>query len=76
MSAATLDNFATQLAEALCAALTALGTLELARLICEVDRVFFAEAFPELAFSRGDSWENTMAYGKPACELMLVLCKI
>jgi hypothetical protein len=52
---------------------TALGTPELARLICEVDRVFFAEAFPEFAFSRGDSWENTMAYGKPACEFMLVL---
>jgi hypothetical protein len=52
---------------------TATGTPELARLICDVDRVFFAEAFPEFGFSRGDSWENTIAYGRPSCEFMLTL---
>jgi hypothetical protein len=52
---------------------TATGTPELARLICDVDRVFFAEAFPEFEFSRGDSWETTIAYGQPACVFMLTL---
>ncbi|NTU84990.1 MAG: L-2-amino-thiazoline-4-carboxylic acid hydrolase [Chloroflexales bacterium] len=52
---------------------TATRTPELARLICDVDRVFFAEAFPEFGFSRGDSWENTIAYGKPHCTFTLAL---
>lgn len=52
---------------------TATGTPELARLICDVDRVFFAEAFPEFVFSRGDSWENTIAYGMPHCTFTLAL---
>lgn len=52
---------------------TATGTPELARLICDIDRVFFAEAFPEFGFSRGDSWENTIAYGKPHCTFTLAL---
>ena len=52
---------------------TAAGTPELTRLICEVDRVFFAQAFREFAFSRGDSWENTIAYGRQCCEFILTL---
>ena len=52
---------------------TAAGTPELTRLICDVDRVFFAQAFPEFTFSRSDSWENTIAYGRPRCAFMLTL---
>ncbi len=40
---------------------------ELTRLFCEVDTEFFAEAFPEFRFHRGDSLENTVAYGKDHC---------
>lgn len=47
------------------------GTPELTRLICEVDQVFFPEAFPDFHFDRGDSWENTMAYGKDHCDFIL-----
>lgn len=47
------------------------GTPELTRLICEADNVFFPQAFPDLTFSRGDSWENTIAYGQDHCEYVL-----
>ena len=47
------------------------GTPELTRLICEADQVFFPAAFPDLTFSRGDSWENTIAYGRDHCEYVL-----
>jgi hypothetical protein len=44
------------------------GTPELATAFCEVDRRFFPEAFPGFRFHRGDSWENTIAFGKSHCE--------
>lgn len=46
------------------------GTPELTKLFCEVDRRFFPEAFPGLTFHRGNSWENTIAYGKDHCEFV------
>ena len=46
---------------------TQAGTPELTKLFCEVDREFFAAAFPDLNFHRGDSWENTIAYGRKFC---------
>ena len=46
------------------------GTPELTQLFCEVDREFFPKAFPSLKFHRGDSWENTIAYGKDHCEFI------
>jgi hypothetical protein len=47
------------------------GTPELTRFLCETDQAFFPSAFPDLEFSRGDSWENTMAYGKDHCEYLV-----
>ncbi len=47
------------------------GTPELTRFFCRGDELFFSTAFPDLAFTRGDSWENTMAYGKDHCEYIL-----
>jgi len=44
---------------------------ELTKLICDVDREFFPMAFPEFSFNRGESWENTIAYGKPNCDFIL-----
>ena len=44
------------------------GVPELTRPFCESDRLFYPQAFPEVAFSRGDSWENTIAYGRDHCE--------
>ena len=49
---------------------TETGTPELTKLFCEVDRRFFPEAFPDFRFHRGDSWENTIAYGKNHCEFV------
>jgi hypothetical protein len=49
---------------------TEAGTPELTKLFCEVDRRFFPEAFPDFRFHRGDSWENTIAYGKDHCEFV------
>ena len=49
---------------------TAVNTPELTRFFCEVDRRFFPEAFPDFRFHRGDSWENTIAFGKPQCEFV------
>jgi len=46
------------------------GTSELTKLFCEVDHRFFPEAFPDFRFHRGDSWENTIAYGKDHCEFV------
>ena len=43
------------------------GTPELTRLFCEVDIEFFSRAFPDFKFYRGDSLENTVAYGKDHC---------
>lgn len=51
------------------------GTPELTQLFCEVDRVFYEKAFPGLVFHRGDSWENTMAYGKDHCDFISELKK-
>lgn len=48
-----------------------LGTPELARFFCQGDEKFFPVAFPDLIFTRGDSWENTIAYGKDHCEYQL-----
>ncbi len=47
------------------------GTPELTRFFCRGDELFFGSAFPDLVFTRGDSWENTMAYGKDHCEYLL-----
>jgi hypothetical protein len=49
---------------------TEAGTPELTKLFCQVDRRFFPEAFPDFRFHRGDSWENTIAYGKDHCEFV------
>jgi hypothetical protein len=49
---------------------TEAGTPELTKQFCEVDREFYSKAFPELKFSRGSSWENTIAYGKNHCEFI------
>jgi hypothetical protein len=49
---------------------TEVGTPELTKAFCEVDRRFFPEAFPDFRFHRGDSWENTIAYGKDHCEFI------
>ena len=46
-------------------------TPELTRLICDVDKEFFPQAFPDFSFDRGDSWENTIAYGKKHCDFVL-----
>lgn len=43
---------------------------ELARLFCEVDRVFFTTEFPSVRFHRNGSWENTIAYGREFCEFI------
>ena len=52
---------------------TELGIPELTRTVCKGDEKFFRKAFPDLVFSRGDSWENTMAYGKDHCEYQLTV---
>ena len=44
-----------------------IGMIELATLFCKVDKAFFPTAIPEYEFSRGDSFENTCAYGKEHC---------
>jgi len=49
---------------------TEAGTPELTKLFCEVDREFFPEAFPDFSFGRGNSWENTIAYGKDHCDFI------
>ena len=49
------------------------GTPELTRLFCEVDIEFFSRGFPDFAFSRGDSLENTVAYGKEHCDFIFRL---
>jgi hypothetical protein len=46
------------------------GTPELTQLFCEVDIEFFSQAFPEFKFHRGDSVENTVAYGKDHCDFI------
>ena len=43
------------------------GTPELTQLFCEVDIEFFTRAFPDFRFYRGDSLENTVAYGREYC---------
>ena len=40
---------------------------ELTKLFCLVDNEFFRRAFPDFRFHRGDSLENTIAYGKDCC---------
>jgi len=50
--------------------LDAAGTPELTQLFCEVDRVFYKAAFPDLIFHRNGSWENTIAYGKSQCDFV------
>jgi hypothetical protein len=46
------------------------GTPALTQLFCEVDIAFYTQAFPELDFHRGGSWENTIAYGKDHCDFV------
>jgi len=50
--------------------LDAAGTPELTQLFCEVDRIFYKAAFPDLLFHRNGSWENTIAYGKNQCDFV------
>jgi len=47
------------------------GTPELTRFFCQSDEIIFKVAFTDLEFTRGDSWENTMAYGKDHCEYIV-----
>jgi hypothetical protein len=49
---------------------TETGVPELTRAFCEVDKVFFPAAFPDFAFHRAGSWENTIAYGEDQCEFI------
>ena len=49
---------------------TDVGTPELTKLFCEVDSEFFPGAFPDFKFGRGNSWENTIAYGKDHCDFI------
>ena len=49
---------------------TEVGTPDLTKLFCEVDREFFPKAFPDLKFHRGGLWENTIAYGLDHCEFI------
>jgi len=49
---------------------TEVGTPELTKLFCDVDREFFPKAFPDFKFHRGSSWENTIAYGMDHCEFI------
>ena len=49
---------------------TEAGMPELTRLFCEVDREFFPGAFSNFSFYRGNSWENTIAYGKDHCDFI------
>lgn len=44
------------------------GTPELTQIFCDSDSVFFPEAFPNLKFHRGDSPQNTLAYGRDHCD--------
>lgn len=46
------------------------GTPGLTRIFCESDHVFFPKAFPEFEFTRGESRENTLAYGNSQCECL------
>ena len=46
------------------------GMPELTKMFCEVDREFFPGAFPDFKFDRGNSWENTIAYGKNQCDFI------
>ncbi len=48
--------------------LSEIGMPELATLFCEGDEHFYPQAFPEIEFSRGDSWQNTIARGHHCCE--------
>ena len=49
---------------------TEVGTPELTKLFCEVDKEFFPKAFTDFEFRRGSSWENTIAYGQDHCEFI------
>ena len=43
------------------------GMPELTRFFCEVDDVFFSDAYPDLHFHRDGEPQNTIAYGKEYC---------
>jgi hypothetical protein len=46
------------------------GTPELTRIFCGSDFEFLPKAFPEFEFTRGDSPENTLGFGKDRCEFV------
>ena len=46
------------------------GTPELTRLLCESDNEFWPYCCPDFEFHRGDSWENTIAYGREQCDFI------
>jgi hypothetical protein len=50
-----------------------LGLPELAKIFCQIDEIFFPKMFPEFEFSRGDSFENTQAFGKECCNFKFKL---
>jgi hypothetical protein len=44
--------------------------LDAQQAIAEATREYWPQAAPEFRFHRGDSWENTIAYGKEHCEFI------
>ena len=48
-----------------------MGTPELTRTFCDIDRVFFERYFPEYEFHRNGSWCNTLGYGRDSCEYVI-----
>jgi L-2-amino-thiazoline-4-carboxylic acid hydrolase len=47
---------------------TAVGTPELTQLFCAIDEEFFPRAFPQLAFHRDLTLNNTIGRGNAACQ--------
>ncbi len=49
---------------------TEAGAPEITRFICDYDRTAHERLFPELAFSRDGSWENSIGHGKDHCRYL------
>jgi hypothetical protein len=47
---------------------TAVGTPELTQLFCAIDEEYFPRAFPQLAFHRDGTLNNTIGRGNTACQ--------
>lgn len=50
---------------------TEISLPELTKIFCEVDWLFYARTFPSLRFHRGNSPENTIAFGKTFCNFFI-----